>query len=344
MNPEIETKVEAYLFSELPPAEAEQFEDQIRHDADLRSLVEDRREQAELVRRAFIRMKVREAQNEASGFSADAPDAAPARTVQLPSFRYAAAAAMAVLLAAAAWYFWQQTESLQNDIAAAKQEKERLSEKIGMNETPAAEPPMIEKSTETVQKDNVGKADQPAANDPDVKILTDRPTAASPKIAQNTDTRTAARPETYGTETRGLAQSKQTTKGETLYQSIHQKPDISGFKGTTFDGFVSFFEKEKYREAASRLSQMEVPKGQEDAHQLLLGIANLEIGDTNRAERHLMSIFEAKNPYYSQCQWWLALAFLREGKLDAARDIFQKIGKTAGHPYRAEAEAALAKF
>ena len=333
MNPELETRIEAYIFAEMSADDRANFEKEIAQSADLQALVAERQELAVLVRRAFIREKVREAQNLSSSAEAETPSGVSGRTVAMQPWRIAMAAAFAAVLAAAAWFFWQQTEKLQADIAQI----DHKTAKPGLPTTTPVE------ATPNTENKPIAAVESPKT-DENIKVLTDNPAKKPSKIAQAPIDRNVS-PQTYGTETRGVAQPKlKNDKGESVYQAVHQKMDMSRFKGTTFDGFVKLFDEKKFSDAARLLKQMEIPAGQEDARELLLGIASLELGDTNSAVRHLMDVYEPKNAYYAESQWWMALAFCREGKLDAAREIFQKISKLNNHPYRAQAENALKNF
>lgn len=338
MNPELETKIEAYLFAEMSADDRAHFETEMAQSADLRAVVAERQELALLVRRAFLREKVRAAQSESSEIAADVPKVV-GRTVSMQPLRFAVAAGFAAVLAAAAWFFWQQTEKLQQEIAQIDTSKplSPISKEPTAVEKPApiAETPVAEKLVENPKTDD------------GIKILTDKPGKTPSKIAEApaTGSDRTLRPQTYGTETRGLNQNgARNEKGEAIYRAAHQKPDLSRFKGTAFDNFIGIFDKNKFADANRLLSQMEVTTAQEDARELLLGIANLELGDTNTAVQHLMNIYEPKNAYYFDAQWWLALAFCREGKLEAARDVFQTISKSGGHPFRSRAELALRNF
>ncbi len=342
MNPEIETRIEAYLFAEMPANELAQFENQLAQNADLQALVAERREQAELIRRAFIRQKVREAQAESTGVEANVPRV-EGRTVSMQPFRFAIAASFAAVLAAAAYFLWQHTEKLQNEIADAKTEQELLERKLAKKDPALVENPFPTVEIPVTEKP-VAATEIPKTDD-GIKILTEKPGKAQPKIAQAPTDDRGIVPQTYGIETRGTNQADgSVVKGEKLYQTIHQNADLSQFKGTGFDNFIGLFNRKKYSDANGLLTNMKVTASQEDARELLLGISYLEMGDTNRSVQHLGNIYDAQNAHYQEGQWWLALAFCREGKLSAARDIFQKIIKTAGHPYRSQAENALRNF
>lgn len=324
MTPELESRIEAWLFNELPPDERTAFERELTQSPDLQAAVAEREEMQLLMRRAFLREKVQQA--DAENALAARPEA---RIVSLrPVFRMAAAAVLATVLAGAAWFLWQQTNELEKEVAAIDREKLELQDKLA-----AEEKGNLQNEPANTSKKPAHPAVQPKANQPQKQ----------PQIAQNQPSK-AQEPIVYNGNLRGNEPVVQSATGESFYQANYRKPDLRRFEGTDFQGFIKFFNQQKYADALRLLGQMEVKPAGEDSRDFLRGLAHLELNEPANAINSFSSLYQVSNPFYQDVQWWLALSFSRQGKFDAAKEIFSRISKTAGHPFQAEASEALSKM
>lgn len=76
---------------------------------------------------------------------------------------------------------------------------------------------------------------------------------------------------------------------------------------------------------------------------LYLGISALGQGYGSRAARWMEGI-RPGDPFHEPAQWYLALAFLREGQVEPARALLFRIRDTPRHPYRMGAEELLERL
>lgn len=320
MTPELESRIEAWLFNELTADERTAFDRELAQSPDLQALVAEREELQLLMRRAFLRGKVQQAT--AENALAARPEA---RIVSLrPVFRMAAAAALATVLAGAAWFLWRQTNELEKEMAKMEREKLELQEIL---------------AAEKKENDQPNSAKSPQKLPPPTKS----PRTNQPQIAQNQPSKNEA-PVVYNEQIRGNEPVAQSSKGESFYRAIYQKPDLRRFESTDFQGFIKFFNQQKYADALRLLGQMEVKPTGEDSRDFLRGLAHLELNEPSNAINSFSSLYQPSNSFYADVQWWLALSFARQGKFETAKEIFSKISKTAGHPFQAAAIEALSKI
>jgi TolA-binding protein len=334
MNPELESQIEAYLFAEMSESEYANFEKATQRDPELRAIIEQRRAQHTLLQRAFLRQKVRDAQNESSDLNAATPDIEPAKIVSMRPFRFAAAAAFAAVLAAGAYFLWNQNEKLQDSIAETQAATEALQEKL---QKPVDN--SVEKSTNSTIATT-----EPIDKSEDIKVLGDKKVEKTPKIAVGPKILTDQTPQTYGPNTRSPATQDSKTEGDRIFNIAYQKPNLSQFKGTSFSGFAALFDNKKFVDAIRILNQMEISPKEADARDLLLGIAHLENGDFSEADKFLQNVFDPPNQYFPEAQWWLALTLCKQGKLTSARELFQTISKTKRHIFQEKAAIVLQSF
>jgi TolA-binding protein len=335
MNPELEAQIEAYLFAEMSENEAAQFENDARRDAELQTLIDERRLQKDLLQRAFLRQKVRDAQNEASDLNAETPDVEPAKIISMRPFRFAAAAALAAVLAAGAYFLWNQNEKLQDSIADTQAANELLKEKL--------QKPAVNAVENTPENTPIAATEIPQKTE-EVKVLDEKKAEKPPKMATGPKILTDQTPQTYSTTTRSPKTQIENNEGERIFKIAYQKPNLSQFKGTSFSGFAALFDKKKYADAIRILNQMDISSVDADARDLILGIAHLENGDFSDADKHLQNVFDPPNQYFPDAQWWLALTLCKEGKLKSARELFQTISKTKGHIFQEKAVSVMQSF
>ncbi|MCB0546948.1 MAG: tetratricopeptide repeat protein [Phaeodactylibacter sp.] len=74
---------------------------------------------------------------------------------------------------------------------------------------------------------------------------------------------------------------------------------------------------------------------------LLAANACLLSGRAEQAEQYLLQLQEKGETFQGQTGWYLALAYLRQGKKARARKILERIAATPASPFREKAQAAL---
>ncbi|MEJ0029127.1 MAG: hypothetical protein WDO15_01580 [Bacteroidota bacterium] len=74
--------------------------------------------------------------------------------------------------------------------------------------------------------------------------------------------------------------------------------------------------------------------------QFYLGISSIEAGKAGEGIRYLDNVIEARGMLVEQAQWYLALAYLKEGDLTSCQRELKEID-VQGHDYRERAERLL---
>ncbi|MCB0466387.1 MAG: tetratricopeptide repeat protein [Aequorivita sp.] len=89
-------------------------------------------------------------------------------------------------------------------------------------------------------------------------------------------------------------------------------------------GMVNYKRKE-YSEAISRWETLYAANPENDTVVYFLGVANLANGNARQAEKYLQSAKEKpKSSFYEDALYYLALALLKENKIDEAKEILAK--------------------
>ncbi|MGD1848721.1 MAG: tetratricopeptide repeat protein [Salibacteraceae bacterium] len=103
---------------------------------------------------------------------------------------------------------------------------------------------------------------------------------------------------------------------------------------------LALYEKGDYAAAKKQLEQVAGAPGQQAI--FYRGICALELGESTAAVPLFEQVIaDADNFYVEQATWYLALAYLQEGQVEAAKQQLKKILESPNHANRVQAEALL---
>lgn len=119
--------------------------------------------------------------------------------------------------------------------------------------------------------------------------------------------------------------------------------DVINVRGSTdqllSEGMNAYNQKD-YKKASDVLYRYVNANPSDLNAQFYLGISSIEAGKAGEGIRYLDNVIEARGMLVEQAQWYLALAYLKEGDLTSCQRELKEID-VQGHDYRERAERLL---
>ena len=105
---------------------------------------------------------------------------------------------------------------------------------------------------------------------------------------------------------------------------------------------ISFYDKKEYAEANTNFDSFLSKDPNNIVVSLYAGISHLAAEETNKAIPLLQKVIADQNDNYTEsAQWYLALAYLKNGNKQKAKTLLEEIRNTPGHENREEAKGLL---
>lgn len=132
-----------------------------------------------------------------------------------------------------------------------------------------------------------------------------------------------------------LISVKQPLKPETIFEgyympfemvnNIRITSDI-GYKDDFYEA-LNFYKEGKYKKAEEKIGK--IPESylvsENSSIVFLYGLINIETGKIGKAEQYFLMLKSGDNRYYQHAQWYLALIYLKDGRVEDAKVILFKI-------------------
>ncbi|MFM2387093.1 MAG: hypothetical protein RL660_1850 [Bacteroidota bacterium] len=136
--------------------------------------------------------------------------------------------------------------------------------------------------------------------------------------------------------------TQQSTSPQDLYKEYYESPSLSVERGTNDDllaKITQHYNAKQYAEAIPLLESYIALQPQDQKFLLALAICKLNTNRVAEAEKELQAIIASDTTFKQKAEWYLALAYLKNGDKEKAMALLKSFGPD--HFYNAKAKAVL---